>query len=80
MRLGRAKNILRREVDIDLYKEETFLLKERDGHCFLLRCKKSKAKPFMEWLLETVLPRQVPKLNSVIKEEDAAAFPTVIIK
>ena len=51
MRLGGAKNMLRREIDIDLYKEDTFLLKERDGYCFLLRCKKSKAKLFMEWVL-----------------------------
>ena len=75
MRLGHAKNILRREVDIDLHKEDTVLLKEQDVYCFLLRCKESKAEPFMEWIVETVLPQEVRKLNSVIKEEDAATLP-----
>ena len=30
------------------------------------------AEPFMEWAVETVLPREVRKLPSVIKEKDAA--------
>ena len=29
-------------------------------------------KPFMEWAVETVLPREVRKLASVIEEKDAA--------
>ena len=56
MRLGDAKNILRREVDIDLPKEEMVLLKEPGLFSFLLRSKKPKAEPFMEWIVETVLP------------------------
>ena len=56
MRLGDAKNILRREVDIDLPKEDMVLLKEPGLFCFLLRSKKPKAEPFMEWDVETVLP------------------------
>ena len=67
MRLGDAQNIFRREVDIDLPKEDTILLKEPGLYCFLLRCKKPKAKLFMEWVVETVLPRQVQKLASVIE-------------
>ena len=59
MRLGDAQNILRREVDIDLPKEDTVLLKEQGLYCFLLRCKKPKAETFMEWVVETVLPREV---------------------
>ena len=36
----------------------TILLKEPRLYCFLLRCKKDKAEPFMEWAVETVLPRE----------------------
>ena len=71
MRLGDAQNVLRREVDIDLVKEDMVSLKEPGLYYFLLRCKKPKAKPFMEWVVETVLPREVRKLASVIEEKDA---------
>ena len=54
IRLGDAQNMLRREVDIDLPKGDTALLKEPSLYCFLLRCKKPKANPFMEWILEKV--------------------------
>ena len=50
MHLGDAQNILRTEVDIDLLREDIVLLKEPGLYCFLLRCKKPKAKPFMEWV------------------------------
>ena len=72
MRLGDAQNILRREIDIDLPKEDTLLLKEPGLYYFLLRCKKPKAEPFMEWVVKTVLPREVRKLASVIEEKNAA--------
>ena len=49
MRLGDTKNILGMEVDIDLVKEDMVLLKEPGVYCFLLCCKKPKAKPFMDW-------------------------------
>ena len=55
MRLGHAKNILRREVNIDLPKEDTVLMKEPGLYCLLLRLKKPKTEPFMEWAVETVL-------------------------
>ena len=61
---------MRREVDIDLPKEDTVLLKKTELYCFLLRFKKPKAKPFMEWVVEIVLPREVQKLTSAIEEKD----------
>ena len=45
------------------------LLKEPGLYCFLLRCKKPKAEPFMEWIVETALPREVRKLASAIEEK-----------
>ena len=72
MHLGDAQNILRREVDIDLPKKDTVLLKESGLYCFLLRCKKPRAEPFMEWAVETVLSRQARKLASAIEEKDVA--------
>ena len=72
MHLGDAQNILRKEVDVDLPQEDTVLLKEPGLYCFLLHCKKPKAKLFIEWVMETVLPRQVQKLASVIEEKVAA--------
>ena len=54
------------EVHIDLHiREDKVLLKEPG------RCKKAKAEPFMEWDVETVLPRKVRKLASVVEEKDA---------
>ena len=72
MRLGDAQNVLRREVNIDLVKEDTVLLKESDLYGFLMRCKKPKVEPFMEWVVKTILPREVQKLTSTIDEKDAA--------
>ena len=48
----------------------TMLLKEPGLYCFLLRCKKDEVEPFMEWVVETVLPRDVQKLTSAIEEKD----------
>ena len=72
MRLGHAQNMLRREVDIDLPKKDTVLLKESSLYCFLLRCKKPRAEPFMERAVETVLSRDARKLASAIEEKDVA--------
>ena len=72
MRLGHAKNILRREVNIDLPKEDTVLMKEPGLYCLLLRLKKPKTEPFMEWAVETLLTWEVWKLASVIEEKDAS--------
>ena len=46
------------------------LLKEPGIYCFLLRCKRDEARPFMEWVVKTVLTREVQKLASVIEEKD----------
>ena len=70
MPLSDAQNILRREIDVGLPKEDTVLLKEPNLYCFLLRCKKPKAEPFMEWVVETVLPQEVRKLASAIQEKE----------
>ena len=70
MPLGDAQNILRREIDVGLPKEDTVLLKEPNLYCILLRCKKPKAEPFMEWVVETVLPQEVRKLASAIQEKE----------
>ena len=50
----------------------TMLLKEPALYCFLLRCKKPKSKPFMVWIIEIVLPREVRKLASIIEEKEIA--------
>ena len=50
----------------------TLLMKEPGLYCFLLRCKKDETEPFMEWIFETVLPREVRKLASAVEEKDAA--------
>ena len=48
MCLGDAQNLLRTEVNIDLLREDIVLLKEPGLYCFLLRCKKPRAEPFMD--------------------------------
>ena len=49
----------------------TLLLKEPGLYCFLLRRKRDEVEPFLERIVETVLPREVRKLGSVTKEKDA---------
>ena len=49
----------------------TMLLKEPGLYWFLLRYKKDEAEPFMEWVVETVLPREIRKLPSAIEEKDS---------
>ena len=46
-------------------------MKEPGLYCFLLRCKRDEVETFIEWLVETVLPREVRKLASAIEEKDA---------
>ena len=46
MRLGDAKNVLRREVNIDLLHPDTVLSKEPGLYCFLLRCKRGSKISF----------------------------------
>ena len=49
----------------------TLLLKDPGLNCFLLRCNRDEAEPFMEWVVETVLPREVRKLASTIEGKNA---------
>ena len=69
---GDVNSLLNQREDIFLLHKDTILLKEPGLYCFLLRCKRDEAEPFMEWAVETVLPREVRKLVSVIEEKDAA--------
>ena len=62
-----------KEVDKNVHLHpDTVLLKEPGLYCFLLRCKRDEAEPFMGWAVETVLPREVRKLASTIEGKDAA--------
>ena len=71
LHFGEANPSLNQREDIfPLYKDRV-LLKNPGLYCFLLRCKRDEAEPFMEWVVETVLPREVQKLTSVIEEKDA---------
>ena len=60
-----------KEVDNSVHLHpDTMLLKEPGLYCFLLRCNRDEAEPFMEWVVETILPREIRKLASVIEEKD----------
>ena len=72
LRFGDAKSSLKKREEMFPLHPDTVLLREPGLYCFLLRCKKPKAKPFMEWDLETVLPRKVRKLSWTIEQKDAA--------
>ena len=69
---GDEKPSLNQWEDIFPLHNDTVLLKEPGLYCFLLRCKRDEAEPFMEWAMETVLPREARKLASAIEEKDAA--------
>ena len=70
LRFGEVKPSLSRRDDIFLLHKEKVLLKEPGLYCFLSRCKRDEAEPFMEWVVETVLPREARKLASAIDEKD----------
>ena len=70
MRFEDVKDTVERHVQSDVPQNDAILLKEPGIYCFLLRCRMSKAEPFMEWVVETVLPREVRKLASTIEEKD----------
>ena len=69
---GDVKPSLNQGEDIFRQHKDTVLLKEPGLYCFLLRCKRDEAEPFMECIVEAVLPREVRKLASAIEEKDAA--------
>ena len=70
MRLGDIKNDLDKVIKNDNLHPDTVLLKESGLYCFLLRCKKEEAEPFMKWVVKTVLPREVRKLNKQLESKD----------
>ena len=70
MRFEDVKDTVERQVQSDVPQDDAILLKEPDIYCFLPRCEMPKAEPFMEWVVETVLPREVRKFASAIEEED----------
>ena len=70
--LGLSKRVETTRLEKSLHKE-TFFLTEPGLYCLLLRSKMDAAEPFMDWVVETVLPREVRKLNeehqSAIEED-----------
>ena len=44
------------------------MLKEPGVYCFLLRCNKAEEEPFRDWVVQTVLPREVRKLSQKLEE------------
>ena len=64
LRFGDLNPSLNQREDIFPLHKDTAFLKEPGLYCFLLRCKKPKAEPFMEWVVERVLPREFRKLAS----------------
>ena len=73
MRFEEVKDITKRHVRSDVPQGDAILLKDpppRSLYGFLLRFKMPKAKPLMEWTVETVLPREVWKLALAIEEKD----------
>ena len=67
MRVKDALTELGKQVDIDLLHPDTVLLKEPGLYCFLLRCDKPEAEPFMQWVVEKVLPREAEKCESSLR-------------
>ena len=59
LRFGAVNPLLNQREDIFPLHKDTALLKQPGLYCFLLRCKRSRAEPFMEWVVDTVLPREV---------------------
>ena len=71
MRLSDAGVAVKGVLKSEYPQPDSVLLKEPGLYCFLLRCGKPEADPFMEWVCENVLPREVKKLTIVVEEKDA---------
>ena len=69
LRFGYVNLSLNQGEDIFPLHKDTVLLQEPELYCFLLRCKKPEAEPFMESVGETVLPQDVRKLASAIEKK-----------
>ena len=72
MRLGDAEIDMEGVDNLVLTQPNTILLKEPGLYCFLLRRKRDEVEPFVEWAVETVLPREVRKLALAIEEHEQA--------
>ena len=70
MRLGDVKIDLQGVLKSEYLHPDSVLLKETGVYCFLLRCNKTEAEPFMDWVVETVLPREVRKLSQKLEEHN----------
>ena len=68
MRLGDVEIDLQGVLKSEHLHPDTVLLKEPGVYCFPLRCNKAEAEPFMDWVLETVLPRELQKLSQKLEE------------
>ena len=68
MQLGDVEIDLQGVLKSECLHPDTVLLKEHGVYCFLLRCNKAVAEPFMDWVVETVLPREVRKLSQKLEE------------
>ena len=68
MRLGDVKIDFQDVLKSEYTQPNTVLLKEPGVYCFLLRCNKAEAEPFMDWVVETVLPRELRKLSQKLEE------------
>ena len=79
LRFGDINSSLNQREDIFPLHKDTVLLKEPGLYCFLLRCKRDEAEPFIEWVVETVLPREVQKLVQSSKKK-MQHLPTVTTK
>ena len=73
MRVGDACVDLEGVLRSEYTKPNTVLVKEPGLYCFLLRCGKPEAEPFMEWACEEVLPRETRKLAVEIEKKDCPA-------
>ena len=71
LRFGDVNSSLNQRNDVFPLHKDTVLLMEPSLYCFLLRCKRDEAEPFMKWVVETVLPQEVRKLALAIEEKDA---------
>ena len=68
MRLGDVKIDFQGIPKSGYTQPNTVLLKEPGVYCFLLRCNKAEAEPFMDWVVETMLPREVRKFSQKLEE------------
>ena len=69
--LGLSKRVWQTRLEKAIHKEAIFFT-EPGLYCMLARCKKEEAEPFMDWVVETILPKEVRKLAQKIDEKDSA--------